>query len=155
MVRAINQVQEKLYLEICDADQEVTETGEMEMTYDTTANLRYLDMVVHETMRHFPTCDAMRTCTKDYKKYAPEQAARREIQNCRNELTNAIQVPGTEFTIPKKMAVYVAAAGIMMDERYFPNPKEFNPENFSEKNKKERNPYASLIFGHGPRDATQ
>merc|ERR1719367_361980 len=37
-----------------------------------------------------------------------------------------------------------------MDERYFPNPKEFNPENFSEKNKKERNPYASLIFGHGP-----
>ena len=61
------QVQEKLYLEISEADQEVTETGEMEMSYETTANLRYLDMVVLETMRHFPTCDAMRTCTKDYK----------------------------------------------------------------------------------------
>ena len=67
----------------------------------------------------------------------------------------ALQVPGTEFTIPKKMAVYVAAAAIMMDERYFPNPKEFNPENFSEENKKGRNPYASLIFGHGPREAAK
>ena len=39
----------------------------MEMVYDITTNLRYLNTVVLETMRHFPTCDAMRTCTKDYK----------------------------------------------------------------------------------------
>ena len=44
---------------------------------------------------------------------------------------------------------------IMMDERYFPNPKEFNPDNFHPDNKKERSPYAFLVFGVGPREAIQ
>ena len=76
-------VQEKLYLEVSDADQEVTESGEMEMTYDTKMRLPYLDIVVLETMRHFPTMDIMRICTKDY------------------------PVPGTDFTVPRGMPVQV------------------------------------------------
>ena len=76
-------VQDKLYLEISNADQEVTESGEMEMTYDTIMNLPYLDMVILETMRIFPTWEIMRLCTKDYK------------------------VPGTDFTIPRGMPIQV------------------------------------------------
>ena len=40
----------------------------------------------------------------------------------------------------------------MKDQAFFDNPQEFNPENFSAENKKERNPYAFMAFGHGPRN---
>ena len=47
------------------------------------------------------------------------------------------------------MTVVASAPGIMMDERHYPNPTEFNPENFSAENREKRSPYAFLIFGHG------
>ena len=98
------------------------------MDYNTIMSLPYLDMVVYESMRHFPIVEITRLCTKDYR------------------------VPGTDFTIPKGMPVVASAPGIMMDEKYYPNPTRFNPENFSVGNKEKRSPYAFLIFGHGPRN---
>jgi len=41
---------------------------------------------------------------------------------------------------------------IMRDEKFFSNPNEFNPDNFSPEKKSERNPYAFLAFGQGPRN---
>ena len=115
-------VQERLFNEINDAD------FNEKMDYNTLMSLQYLDMVVYETMRHFPIVEIERTCTRDY------------------------AVPGTGFTVPRGMIVQVSAPGVMMDERYYPNPTEFNPENFSTANKERRSPYAFLIFGHGPRE---
>jgi cytochrome P450 len=40
----------------------------------------------------------------------------------------------------------------MKDSAYFSDPHTFNPENFTEENKKNRHPYAFLSFGHGPRN---
>ena len=40
----------------------------------------------------------------------------------------------------------------MKDEKFFSQPEVFNPDNFSAKNKSERNPYASMPFGQGPRN---
>ena len=118
-------VQERLFGEV-----EQASSKNVEIDYNTIMNMQYLDMVVHESLRiHFPTSDLERVCNKDYK------------------------VPGTDFTIPKGMMVQMSGSGIMMDERYFPNPREFNPENFHPSNKMKRNPYASLImFGIGPRN---
>ena len=83
-------------------------------------NMEYLDMVVNETMRHYPLAGEIeRVCTKDY------------------------TVPGTNFTVPKGMTVQICASGIMMDERYYPNPSQFTPENFSRENKEKRNPYSA------------
>ena len=48
--------------------------------------------------------------------------------------------------------IKVSAPGIMMDEKYFPNPTRFNPENFSKENRERRNPLSVLMFGHGPRN---
>ena len=41
---------------------------------------------------------------------------------------------------------------IMKDEKYFSNPEKFDPDNFSPEKKAERNPYAFLAFGQGPRN---
>jgi len=40
----------------------------------------------------------------------------------------------------------------MRDAKFFENPKEFNPDNFSAESKAKRNPYAYMGFGQGPRN---
>lgn len=115
------EVQERLFQEISDAN-----LGD-KLDYNTFMNLEYLDMVVQETMRHNAIVDPQRCCSKDYK------------------------VPGTNFTIPKGMTVFIPAHGIMMDERYFANPTRFDPEHFSPENKEGRNPGTDLGFGFGAR----
>ncbi len=34
-----------------------------------------------------------------------------------------------------------------MDVKYYPNPSQFNPENFSKEARQSRNPYTFLTFG--------
>ena len=116
-------IQARLFQEVNDAD------FNEKMDYNTIMNLPYLDMVVYESMRHFPIIEIQRICTQDYK------------------------IPGSNFTIPKGMTVIAPAAGIMMDERHYPNPTQFNPEHFSPESKEKRSPYAFLAFGHGPRNS--
>ena len=48
--------------------------------------------------------------------------------------------------------VQVSAPGIMMDEKYFKNPTQFDPERFSESNQEKRDPMSVLMFGNGPRN---
>ena len=38
-----------------------------------------------------------------------------------------------------------------MDERIYPNPRQFNPDNFSSAARKARSPYSFIGFGQGPR----
>ena len=85
-------------------------------------------MVVYETLRFFPLGDIERKCVREYR------------------------IQGTNFIVPKGMIVQLPVTGIMMDEKYFPDPECFNPENFSQENKQKRSPYAFLAFGLGPRN---
>lgn len=41
---------------------------------------------------------------------------------------------------------------IHRDPQYYPNPKKFDPERFSDENKGNINPLAYLPFGVGPRN---
>ena len=47
--------------------------------------------------------------------------------------------------------VMVVPAAMQMDPEFFPDPKTFNPENFSKENKAKRSPYCFFSFGQGPR----
>jgi cytochrome P450 family 6 len=42
--------------------------------------------------------------------------------------------------------------GIHYDEEYYPEPKKFDPERFSDEYKKTRHNYAFMPFGEGPRN---
>ena len=49
-------------------------------------------------------------------------------------------IPGTNILMKKGSMVLINAAGIHSDPKYFPNPTQFNPDNFSKEAKASRSP---------------
>ena len=95
--------------------------------YNTIQELPYLDMCVLETLRLSGGEALIRACTKDY------------------------VLPNTDITIKRDDLVIIPGSGIHLDERYYPDPDTFNPENFRKERKQSRSPYTFLGFGQGPR----
>lgn len=54
--------------------------------------------------------------------------------------------------IPKEMQVFIPIRAIHYDAKYFPNPNKFDPERFSEHNKRTIIPGSYMPFGVGPRN---
>eukprot|EP00088_Acartia_fossae_P003776 TRINITY_DN11613_c0_g1_i3.p1 TRINITY_DN11613_c0_g1~~TRINITY_DN11613_c0_g1_i3.p1 ORF type:complete len:541 (-),score=132.78 TRINITY_DN11613_c0_g1_i3:63-1655(-) len=118
-------IQEKLQEEI---DQAFEENDGKLPDYNVIQGLPYLDSCIHETLRlHTPVGNLFRTC---------------------NEETKLL---GTDYVIGKNDLISISAIGIHKDERYYPNPFEFNPDNFSKEARQSRSPYTFLSFGQGPR----
>ncbi|KAL1137634.1 hypothetical protein AAG570_009330 [Ranatra chinensis] len=116
-------VQSKLGKEI----EEVLKKHSNKINMESIKEMKYLTMVLSETLRCFPTLARMeRTCTKDY------------------------TFP-TGLTIEKNTRVNVPLYGLHNDPKYYPNPEKFDPERFTENAKSERPPYVYLPFGNGPR----
>uniref|UniRef100_A0AAG5DMS8 Cytochrome P450 n=1 Tax=Anopheles atroparvus TaxID=41427 RepID=A0AAG5DMS8_ANOAO len=123
-------IQQTLYDEIL-ATQEAL--GGSSLTYDALQRMRYLDMVVSETLRKWPPNPASdRVCTKEY--------------------TIAGEDGQPEVTIPKGASVSIPIAGLHYDPRYYPEPERFDPERFNEENKHKIPQGAYLPFGLGPRN---
>ena len=58
---------------------------------------------------------------------------------------------GKDYTVEKGTPILISLLALHRDPKYFPDPERFNPENFSEENKKNRHKYVYLAFGEGPR----
>ncbi|KAJ3645281.1 hypothetical protein Zmor_022947 [Zophobas morio] len=117
--------------------QEVDETLEAckgKLTYDGLLGMKYLDMVVSETLRKWPNAVGLdRICTKPYTiepKYPGERAVHLE----------------------KNIVVWVPVFGLHRDPQYYPEPERFDPERFSDENKTNIKPYTYMPFGIGPRN---
>lgn len=104
----------------------VDDNGDFDYTQMMEAN--YLDSVLSEALRMYPPAALVdRTCTKDY------------------------IVPGTNIRIPKGMPVTIPIWSVHHDERYWPNPEEFEPERFMPDRKHEIKQGTFMGFGMGPR----
>ncbi|PSN45875.1 hypothetical protein C0J52_19684 [Blattella germanica] len=103
-----------------------------ELTYEAINEMKYLDMVFLETLRRYPVLGFLdRICNKDF--VIKDSSGKRKV------------------TIEQGVSVYIPVLGIHMDPEFYPNPKKFDPERFSEENKKNIPNICFLPFGEGPR----
>jgi cytochrome P450 family 6 len=98
------------------------------ITYEAISEMGYLNKVVSETLRMYPAVVAVtRECTKP------------------------ITLRGTDVTVEKGLLVLVPILALHYDPKYYPDPERFDPERFSEEEKKKRPHFCYLPFGEGPR----
>ncbi|XP_029169980.1 probable cytochrome P450 6a13 [Nylanderia fulva] len=123
---ALNQeVQERTRQDIRNA----IEARDNKLTYDVVQEMKYLDMVILETLRKYPPAPLLsRKCEYNY------------------------QIPNSKVELPAGMRVIIPIYGFHHDPNYYPDPTKFNPERFTEENKRTRHPYTYLPFGEGPRN---
>lgn len=123
-------LQEKLQKEIDLVD----EVSKGKPSYEDILSMKYLDMVVSETLRKWPPGTGVdRLCTKPYT-IQPQFPDEKPIH---------LQV-GDNIMLP--------IFGIHRDPKFYPNPEKFDPERFNEENKNKIQPYSYLPFGIGPRN---
>ncbi|VEN39385.1 unnamed protein product [Callosobruchus maculatus] len=123
------EVQTKLRKEIEDTWNECNG----KLTYEALLKMKYLDMVISETLRKWPINIATdRLCTKAYTiEPAGDEERALHIQK------------GTYLSFP--------TYAVQHDPKYFPDPDKFDPERFSSENVHKVLPYTYLPFGAGPR----
>ncbi|OXU18647.1 hypothetical protein TSAR_009898 [Trichomalopsis sarcophagae] len=122
-------IQDRLRQEI---DDEI-EQHEGELTYESLANLKYLDMVMSETLRKYPpVAITNRLCNKEYT-FPP------------------LMEGYPEYQMEVGTSILISMFGLQRDPKYFPDPEKFDPERFNDKNKHKINPYTYMPFGIGPR----
>ncbi|XP_062558845.1 probable cytochrome P450 9f2 [Armigeres subalbatus] len=122
-------IQQRLYEEVQQTYKQLD--GKL-LTYDALQGMKYMDMVVSETLRMWPLAAiADRQCIRDY---------------------NLDDGEGLKFTIDKGTCVWIPIHGIHHDPQYHPNPGEFDPERFSDANKANIKVGTYLPFGIGPRN---
>nr|ARO50431.1 cytochrome P450 [Chironomus tentans] len=121
-------IQQKLYEEIAQVEEELE--GGM-LTYERIQSMKYMDQVVSEALRKWPPAPVTdRICTKDYQ----------------------VSYDDKKFIIEKGISFLIPIWGIHNDPRYFPNPEKFDPERFSDENKKNIQDSTYLPFGSGNRN---
>lgn len=109
--------------------QEITDVLQKydEISYDSVQDMEYLECCLLETMRKYVSLQLIdREATEDY------------------------TIPGRNVVIEKGTTVYIPFYAIHNDEKYFPNPKEYNPDRFIGKDVMGK--FLNFIpFGAGPR----
>ncbi|NWZ65912.1 CP4V2 protein, partial [Acrocephalus arundinaceus] len=117
------EAQKKVHREL----DEVFDNTERFVTTDDLKNLRYLECVVKEALRLYPSVPMF---------------ARTLREDC--------CIKG--YQIPRGANVLVLTYALHRDPEVFPDPEEFRPERFFPENCKGRHPYAYVPFSAGPRN---
>ena len=74
------------------------------------------------------------------------------LPNLNRRCTKNYTLPDTNVVVEEGTSLLISALGLHMDPEYYPEPEKFDPERFSEENKKARHPFVHLPFGDGPRN---
>ncbi|XP_063917833.1 cytochrome P450 9e2-like [Zophobas morio] len=123
-------VQDKLVQEVDDT----LGTCNGKITYEGLFGMKYMDMVVSETLRKWPnTVITDRICTKPY-------------------TIEAKHPDEKPLHLEKNTTIWIPTFAIHRDPEYYPEPERFDPERFKDENKTDIKPYTYLPFGVGPRN---
>lgn len=123
-------VQQRLYEEIIAVARDFS--SDKPITYEALQSMKYLDMVVCESMRLWPIGGMQdRYVNKPY------------------VLT---QSDGTKVQLNVGDGLWVPMQNFQLDGAYFPDPQRFDPERFSDENRASIRAGTYLPFGSGPRN---
>ncbi|XP_043511450.1 cytochrome P450 9e2-like isoform X2 [Frieseomelitta varia] len=124
-----DQVQKRLQDEI----DQVLEDCNGQVTYEAINGMKYLEAVILESLRMYPSAIATdRVCVKPF------------------ELPPL--VPGAKpYVVQQNDGISIPIYGIQHDSQYYPEPKKFNPDRFYDDPKQMSNSLSFLSFGLGPR----
>ncbi|KAK1117077.1 hypothetical protein K0M31_017000 [Melipona bicolor] len=124
-----DQIQKRLQDEI----DQVLEDCDDEVTYDAINGMKYLEAVILESLRMYPSIvGSDRVCAKPF------------------ELPP--RVPGAKpYVLQRDDTVWIPICCIQCDPQYYPEPKKFNPDRFYDDPKQMSNSLSFLSFGLGPR----
>ncbi|KAG5311951.1 CP4C1 protein, partial [Pseudoatta argentina] len=125
MMANFSEIQEKAYEELLEIYG--TETPKLApVKYEDLQHMHYLDCIIKETLRLFPTIPIIgRKLTEDLKM--------------------------GEFVLPKGADVLISFIRMHRNEKYWPNPLMFNPDRFLQE-KTNSIPYYYMPFSDGPRN---
>ncbi|KAF2897583.1 hypothetical protein ILUMI_08591, partial [Ignelater luminosus] len=117
----------------CEID-EVLQKCEEKITYEDVSKLKYLDMVILETLRKWPAGPVYeRMCVKDYEIPA-------ELKEDK------------DIVIEKGTTIFIPYGPIHRDSKYFPDPMTFDPQRFNGDTNKIPSPFIFMPYGVGPRN---
>uniref|UniRef100_A0A2M3Z6X2 Putative cytochrome n=1 Tax=Anopheles braziliensis TaxID=58242 RepID=A0A2M3Z6X2_9DIPT len=124
-------IQQRLREEIDEMEASLAD-GEV-IGYEKLQSMRYMDMVVSETLRKWPFATVLnRECIQDYR--------------CDDGSGNG------GFTIEKGSLLLIPFIGMHFDEKYYRQPERFDPERFNEQNRNSIQSGTYFPFGIGPRN---
>ncbi|XP_025262526.1 cytochrome P450 4C1-like [Camponotus floridanus] len=115
--------QEKVHEEL----DEIFKDSETPATIKELSQLKYLDRVIKETLRIYPS-----------------------VPTITRKLGEDVKMG--DYTLPKGITVLLAIALVHLNPEVWPDPKKFDPDRFLPENSKHRNPYAYIPFSAGPRN---
>ncbi|XP_014477701.1 PREDICTED: cytochrome P450 9e2-like [Dinoponera quadriceps] len=121
-------VQAKLRQEIDEA----LEDSKEKVTYETINHLKYMDMVISETLRLYPPVVFVERECESFYEFPPALPGEKSV------------------TIKKGQLIWVPIYAIQRDDKYYDEPEKFRPERFSDKNTYHNSP-CYTPFGIGPR----
>ncbi|XP_017777890.1 PREDICTED: cytochrome P450 9e2-like [Nicrophorus vespilloides] len=123
-------IQAKLREDIMKTDEEC----DGKITYEALMKMKYLDMIISETLRKWPpTPITDRICIKEY--------------------TIPSERPDEKpLVIEKGTVIWFPIHAMQRDPNHFEDPERFDPERFSDENKSKIDAASFITFGIGPRN---
>jgi cytochrome P450 len=116
------------HLEVeCRVLQEVDRLGDRPLVHADFPRLKYLEMVVKESMRLYPATGLL----------------------FGREAVEDVELGG--YLVKRGSWIFIAPYVVQRDARYFPNPEVFDPERFAPGRIEQILPYSYIPFGGGPR----